>query len=435
MLLLLAVFLILLNGFFVAAEFALVKIRASQLDTLVQKGNSNARLARSIIRNLDPYLSATQLGITLASLGLGWLGEPAVAELLRPLCIWVGIHDEYLIHTLSVTVAFILISFLHIVVGEVAPKSLALARPESVSLFVALPMQAIYLIFYPALLILNRTSSVILRFFGVEPAIGVHGMAVSREELMHITSDSADTGALNENESKLLSNVLSFSDRVAREIMVPRNKVDYLREDNTIEDALKLAVTTGHSRFPLVRDDLDNVLGLLHMKDLIQNIVEQRPVESLVGLLRKVVYVPENMPAQKLLLEFQKERQHFACVVDEYGGISGIVTIEDALEELVGEIQDEFDKESPLIVEKEDGSGLVVDGAVLLDDLWKRLHIPEREVDADTVSGFLMEELKRMPQNGDSIELPGWRATILAMDGRRVGKVELIKDPAAGQDE
>lgn len=432
MLLLFAAFLILLNGFFVAAEFALVKVRSTQLDALVQQGNTTAKVARHIVRHLNPYLSATQLGITLASLGLGWVGEPALAHLLEPLFIKAGIVNEQQMHWWATAIAFVIISFLHIVVGEVAPKSIALAKAEGTSLFVALPMRLFYYLFYPFLWVLEKSSNALLRLFGIDAAASGHSAGITAEELYHITAQSTAEGAIEAGQGELLSNVLSFSDRVAREIMVPRGRVVYLQVTHTLPEAMAIVVQSGKTRFPLVDGNMDNVVGVIHMKDLLPYLMEQRPLDSLRNLSRKVIYVPENMPAQKLLLEFQRTRSHFAIVVDEYGGLSGVATMEDALEELVGEIQDEFDVEIQPILEIENGYS--VDGGLLMTDLTHQLKIRELDTEADTVGGFVMEQLSRIPEAGDEVGIPGWQLKVQRMDGLRVARVEVLQRPETAEE-
>ena len=429
--LLLAAFLVLLNGFFVAAEFALVKVRATQLDALIDDGPAglrpHARMARHILRHLDPYLSATQLGITLASLGLGWVGEPAVAHLIEPLLATLGVTEPKAVHSISLVVAFSLISFLHIVVGEIAPKSLAIARAPAVSVAVAWPMRVFYVLFYPAMWLLNGASNALLRWLGIEAIGGGHGSAVTAEELYHIAEQSAETGAITAGEGQLLTNVLSFSDHVAREIMVPRGRIVFLTAEMGLHTALDVVQRTGFTRLPLMDDNPDEPIGIVHLKDLLPYLAGRQAFPGLVALARKALYVPENMPAQKLLFEFQKRRMHFAFVVDEFGGLSGIVTLEDALEELVGEIHDEFDTVAQPVLRTD--TGFSVEGGVLLQDLLPLLELDTLDSEADTVGGFVMERLSRVPQVGDTVEVPGWLLRVRTMDRLRIGRVEAIINP------
>lgn len=421
---LLAILLLILNGFFVAAEFALVRVRSTQIDLHVAEGSRSAKLVSRIINNVDPYLSAAQLGITLASLGLGWIGEPAVAANLGRLFAWLDITMQTeTLHWLSFLIAFSAISFLHIVIGEQAPKSYAIAKPVSTSLFVAYPMRAVYIILYPAMMALTWASALMLKLVGVEPARG-HSMAVSADELRHIAQHSATDGTISEAQGSLLDKVFIFSGRVAREIMVPRNRVAALNIEQPAQDVLELALRTGHSRYPLYKGDLDQIVGILHLKDLLPRLLKGEKIRRLEQYAREVLYVPESAPAQQLLQLFKQRRSHLAVVVDEYGGVSGVIALEDALEELVGEIEDEFDHaHAPELIETEEG--LSVDGRILLEDLTERLALDEVESEADTISGYVMEQLGRIASIGDQVMLGPWRVQVTEMDRMRIDRVML----------
>lgn len=431
----LAAFLILLNGFFVAAEFALVKVRPTQIEALAEEGSRLAKLTMRILEQLDGYLSATQLGITLASLGLGWLGEPAVARIMDALLAWLGLGlTETTLHAVSFVISFSVISYLHIVVGEVAPKSLALARPTGTALFVAWPMRATYVVFYPALVVLNASSRLLLRMFGVEPIEG-HAMSVTAEELRHIAHHSKAFGTITESQGELFENVFTFSDRVAREIMVARNRMTAIDADLPFEEAVAFATSHPHTRYPLYRGDLDNILGVIHLKDLARVLANKQHIQDLASITRDIVYVPETMPAQRILQEFQTRRLHLAVVVDEHGGTAGIVTLEDTLEELVGEIQDEFDaEESPF---EEVSGGYLIDGALLLHELTSRLGVDEIESDADTVSGYIMECLGRIAEQGDEVPLEEapFLLRVVQMDRMRIVRVLVLPASPAGEEE
>jgi CBS domain containing-hemolysin-like protein len=418
-----ALLLIALNGFFVAAEFALVKVRASQLDLRAANGNRMAVVAREILEHLDAYLSASQVGITLASLGLGWVGEPAVAAALDPLFQLLSVPPD-IAHHVSLGFAFVTISFIHIVVGEQAPKNLAIAAPEHVALAVAYPMRALYLVSYPALFILNGSSNLILRTFGIEPA-GGHDAAVPAEELRQIAARSAQQGEITQGQSSLLSKVFTFSDRVAREIMVPRSKVRGIDLRRPVDEALSFALENGHSRYPLYDRDLDGVVGVLHMKDLMPRLRAGQPIKSLKELARPALFVPETLPAQRLLRIFQRQRSHLAVVLDEYGGVTGVITIEDTLEELVGEIQDEHDDER-LPIETIDG-GWSVEGRTLLSEIEGLLGIPPIQSEATSLSGFVMEELGRVAQVGDTVVIGEWAARVVQVERRAIERVEIMR--------
>ncbi len=423
--LLLAAFLIFANGFFVAAEFALVKVRATQLEVRAAAGNRSAAAARSILDHLDAYLSATQLGITLASLALGWIGEPTVAHLLEPVFARLEVSEE-LAHTISMAIGFTVISFLHIVVGEVAPKSLALAKPEAISMAVAVPMRAFYFLFLPALVVLNKSSNALLRAIGVDPG-SEHGGAVRADELRQIAENSADAGQITQGESALLSNVFTFSDRVAREIMVPRSKVRGIDLRRPLDESLRFALENGHSRYPLYDRDLEGVVGVLHAKDLTARMMSGPPVKNLRELARPAIFVPETMSAQRLLRIFQRQRAHLAIVLDEFGGVTGVVTIEDTLEELVGEIQDEHDEERMPV--EEIAGGFSVEGRLLLSELERLLEIPPIDTEAATLSGYIMENLGRVALLGDSVEIAEWVARVVQIDRRSIERVEITRPP------
>ena len=422
-LLLLAVVLILANGFFVAAEFALVKVRASQLDVALANGNRSAGVARGLLDKIDAYLAATQLGITLASLALGWVGEPAAAAVLTPAFAAIGVPEEWS-HKLSFAIGFSLISFLHIVVGESAPKGMAIARPVGTSMFVAAPLRIFYIVFYPALAVLNGCSNLLLRLVGIEPG-DMHHLAVPAGELRRIAEDSAAGGQISKGQGDLLSNVFTFSSRVAREIMVPRNKVLGLDLSLPKDEVLRYALEADHTRYPAFEGDLDQILGILHIKDVLAYISDGAEIPDLRTIVRPPLYVPESMPAQRLLRTFQRQHTHLAVVLDEYGGVAGITTLEDALEELVGEIQDEYDEERAPV--EETASGYSVVGGMLLSEVESLLSTGDIASDSSTVAGYLMEKLERVPKVGDQVELDGWTIRVTQVERRAVERVELVR--------
>ncbi|MEZ4241630.1 MAG: hemolysin family protein [Myxococcota bacterium] len=419
-LLLFTAFLIFANGFFVAAEFGLVKVRSTQLEVSAAEGNRLAGVARGMLDHLDSYLSATQLGITLTSLGLGWVGEPAVAAALGPLFALTPLSEEA-VHSVSMVIGFGLISFLHIVLGEVAPKSLAIARPVTTSTIVAGPMRVFHWLFYPPLIVLNAASNGVLRLFGVEPA-GTHSLAVHGDELVRIVEESAAGGTISVGEGEMVSNVFAFSHRVAREIMVPRNRVHGIDLLEPIEPQLADALEQGHSRCPVYEGDLDAVVGMLHLKDLLKQDVASISQVELRKMLRQPLFVPESLRAEKVMRRMQARRTHLAVVVDEHGGVAGVVSLEDALEELVGDIQDEYDEELQ-DVQPIDG-GFALSGSVLLEDLAPLLQIRVPDSDSDTLQGWLMEHLERIPRPGDRLVLDGWRFDVVEVEQRTVTRAE-----------
>lgn len=430
-----AAFLVLLNGFFVAAEFAFVKVRATRIEQLVAEGNRRAVRVRQVLDNLDGYLSATQLGITLASLGLGWVGEPAFARLLevpfRALSTWVPVlRSPVLVHTAAGTVAFAFITLLHVVLGELAPKTLAIVSSEQVALFCARPMQFFFWALRPFIAVLNGTSNLVLGLFGIQPA-EAREMAHTDEEIRMLVSASARGGYLDETERVLLDNVLDFADRTAREIMVPRGDMVCLYVEDPIEESLETARKVGHTRFPLVKEEKDNVLGLIHIKDLF---ARQGQIQDLREIMRPILMVPETISVAKLLKEMQRRRIQMAILVDEYGGTSGLVTIEDILEEIVGEIQDEFDEVEEPEVEKLAPDVYEVDGAMLLEEAQDQFGFSvDNEPDVDTLGGYVFSQLGRQPQVGDRVDLPGYVAEVAETEGFRITRLKLTRKKEQGQ--
>jgi len=414
-----ALFLIVLNGLFVAAEFAFVRVRPTRIAQLVEEGNKRARAVQDSIQHIDAYLSVSQLGITLASLGLGWLGEPAVSSLIHPLLISWGLVSPALETSIAFVIAFSLITFMHVVFGELAPKSLAIQKAEKMALFLAGPMHRFYYIFYPAVVVLNGTANRVLRLMGIRLE-SEHDITHTEEELRMIIAESYHGGQINQTEQELLQNVFRFEERVAEEIMVPRPDVVFLDTHLSLEENLSRAKKAGHTRFPLVEGSPDQVVGLIHIKDLL---FRTSPIQNIAEIKREIIYIPEGMPVDRLLAEFQRRHQHLAVILDEYGGTAGIVTMEDILEELVGEIQDEFDEEEPLLVHQEDGS-ILVNGLVLLDDASRELgfHLDEEEENGyNTLAGFVFGRLGKRPREGDYIIQDDLKIEVNRMEGLRIG--------------
>jgi len=415
----LAFLFVLLNGFFVAAEFALVKVRPTQIDVQAAQGQRRARVAQHMITHLDAYLSATQLGITLASLALGWIGEPAFARILEPLLVGTLGASPGVVHTVSLTVAFGVITVLHIVLGELAPKSLAIRKPEPTSLWVALPLYAFYKVSYPVIWVLNHAANGILRIFGIEPVTGSE-LAHSEEEIRRLLASETQS-ELPEHKRELLANIFELSHRTARQIMVPRADVVYLSTTRSMEQNLETARRAGHTRFPLVEGDLDHVVGLVHIKDLFR---APEPPSTLTEVRRAISFVPETLPADRMLRRMRAERVHMAAVLDEYGGVSGIVTLENVIEEIVGEIQDEFDFERPEIVPL-GPSTYQVSGQMLVADLEDELDLELSERDEDTIGGVVLSELGRRGRVGDVVRIAHLALQVQEIDGNRIRTLRL----------
>ena len=414
--LVLGLVLVALNGFFVAAEFALVKVRPTQLEPLEGK---RARLARHMLRHLDAYLSATQLGITLASLALGWVGEPAFAWLIHPLLDPFVASNPQLFHSISVTVSFLVITVLHIVLGEQVPKTIAIRKAEGASLLVALPLYFFYKLTYPAIWLLNQAANRLVRLIGISPA--AEGELLHDEEELRRLLSSSKESQLSTQKRELLDNIFELSHRVARQIMLPRQDVIYLSTDRPLAENLRLARRSGHTRFPLCEGDLDHVIGLLHIKDIFHR---ERPLTSLTEVAREIAFVPETLELDRLLKRMRTERFHLAAVIDEYGGVSGIVTIEDVIEEIVGSIQDEFDVEKPELVERGDGVYQVA-GGMLVEDLEEALGVELSERDEDTIGGVVLSELGRNPAVGDRVELGPVTIEVIEVQHNRVATVRI----------
>ncbi len=429
-----AFFLVFLNGFFVNAEFSIVKVRETRIRALVRKGDRRARVAHRVIQKMDEYLSATQLGITLASLGLGWIGEPAFAHLFEPWLQSAGFTSVALTHTIAASAAFVLITFLHIVLGELAPKSLAIQRPEGSALWTATPLVWFYRLSYPFIWALNGTAIFLLRRLGLTPTSEVE-LAHTEEELRLLLTHSQEHGALDWSKKRLLEQVFEFAQRSVRQVMVPSLEVKYLDTQKSVEENLGVARSERHTRYPLCDGSLDRVLGLVHVKDLFQNEQNLASAAALDSIKRPVYFVPENKGIQSLLADFRKNRIHMAVVVDEYGSTLGIATLEDILEELVGEIQDEFDLGSPprMIRRTEEGHYLV-HGRALLEQVQSELKIEIPDEENDTIAGHLMMLLGRTAEVGDEVVVSDvYRATVIGIKGFQITDIILRRLESGGR--
>ncbi len=428
--LLAVVFLVLLNGFFVAAEFALVKVRDTQLVTLAQNGNRKARVARRILANLDAALSATQLGITLASLGLGWIGEPVFASLLEPVMRALQIESPRLQHSIAFAVGFSVITFLHIVAGELAPKSLAIRKPLPTSLWVAAPLDWFYKLSFPAIWLLNHAANWLLRRFGIEP-ISELELVHSEEELRLIIGAAQKQTAPVPVGRNLVLNALDLRHRIVREVMRPRQEMTVLDTEASIAACLDIADKTRYSRFPLCEGgDLDKTLGVVHIKDLYAMRLKARQGADLLPAARGLIYVPETAHLEKLLQLFLERKLHLAIVVDEYGGTLGMATLENILEELVGQIQDEFDQEKPLLVRLNETTWDVA-GALPLHELEEVVAAPLREENITTTSGWVTHRLGGFAKPGDTVTVGEYELRVEEMEGTRVGRLKLTRRVAA----
>ncbi|GAB6926665.1 hemolysin family protein [Paenibacillus sp. JCM 10914] len=401
--LLLVLLLVLLNGVFVAAEFSLVKMRHSRLTQLVSEGNRLAGSALKVNQRLDAYLSATQLGITLTSLGLGWIGEPAISELLvAPVMHSIGFTDERLISTISVAVGFCIITFLHIVLGELAPKSIAIQRTEGTALILSAPLLWFYRLFLPVIWVLNASANRILKWVGIEPASEAEA-AHSEEEIRILMTESAKSGVIDENEMKLMDNLFDFSDLRAREVMLPRTDMNVLFTDATLEDNLRVVNDTKHSRYPVATDNKDRIIGFIHITDLL--LAEPEQQHDLKSLVRPILDVSESMEISQVLRLMQDRHEQLALVVDEYGGTAGMLTAEKILEEIVGDLYDEFEDERPELEVFD--QYVSVDGRMLIEEVNDLTGLQIEEHDVDSIGGWLFKELEGSPAAGQRKDYGG----------------------------
>jgi CBS domain containing-hemolysin-like protein len=422
--LLLVLLLVAANGFFVAAEFAMVKVRSTRIEQLVIEGNKRARVAQKLIDNLDAYLSATQLGITLASLGLGWVGEQTVASILVALLDGRVAVDPITIHLISGVIAFSFITFLHIVLGELAPKSLAIQRAEGTVLLTAWPLVLFYKLMYPFIRLLNGSANRFLRMIGIRPATEAE-LAHNEEELRMLVSQSHESGVIDETERNLFDNIFDFTSRVAREIMVPRTDMVTLYAERPFAENMAKVQEDKHTRFPLCIEDKDHIIGIVHIKDLYSMTSYDKTDFDLREIARKPVTVAEATPIKDVLKILQKNRSEMAIVIDEYGGTAGLLTTEDILEELVGEIQDEFDEERPYI--EVHGDMVSIDARMLIEDVNEYFNLNLSADEVDTIGGWIYARFENPPQIGAAVDAEGFRFEVSEMDSLRITRLHITR--------
>lgn len=419
---LIAGLLVLINGFFVGAEFALVKIRESRLDDMVEEKRPFASTASWLVERLDASLSACQLGITMASLGLGWIGEPAVAHLIRPLLISIGIASETLLHGIAFAIAFTAITAFHLVLGEQEPKIAALRRPEPAVLICAMPLKIFYYITYPFMAALNSTTAFLLRRFGIQSA-SEHEIPHSEEEIRGLLMQAHVAGELSRSEHRLINAVFEFDELICRRVMLPRAEIVYLDVKNSLSEAIDVFHRTKHTRYPVCAGSMDKIAGVVHIKDFIGLSAETD--FDWHAVIRPPQYVPETMPVRRLLRQFQSTHQHLAFLVDEYGTVSGIVTLENILESIIGPVEDEFDGDPPDIV-SEGPKSYVVSGSESIDVINQRFNLKWERHDVDTIAGLMMGHTDSLLASGDRVELPGATAEVLEVDGPRAVRIRLL---------
>jgi magnesium and cobalt exporter, CNNM family len=416
--------LVVLNGFFVACEFAVVKVRSSQLDALAEEGEVRATFAKHVRAHLDAYLSATQLGVTLASLALGWIGELFLVQMLQPFFAIFNIHSHAVVSSVSIALAFTAITFLHIVFGELAPKYIAIAHPLSVSLSLVRPLGGFYVLFKPAIWVLNKSANFVLQKILRLKPVPKTELAHSEEELRLILDQSERSEEVSPVGRSLLLNALDLRQRVVRDIMTPRGEIVFLDVEDDFETNEKRAIESRHTRFPLVRGHLDNTLGLIHIKDLVSMIRDPNP--DLMRIKRDLMPVPEMMSLEKLLTVFLSKHAHVAMVVDEFGGTVGMVTLENVLEELVGDIQDEFDVEAEEF-RRINENEFVVDGAFGLYELKDLTGLELESADVSTIGGYVTHLLGHLPRQGEQVRISDYLVTVTEAAPRRVRKLHFAK--------
>lgn len=419
--------LIVLTAFFVATEFAVIRVRSTRIDQLIAEGNKKAIAAKKVVSNLDEYLSACQLGITVTALGLGWIGEPTIARLLEPLFEKFQL-GESVAHIISFIIAFTVVTFIHVVVGELAPKTLAIQKAEQITLLFARPIILFYRVLYPFIWVLNGSARAITKLFGLK-AVSEHEGAHSEEELRLILSESYKSGEINQSEFDYVNNIFEFNDRVAREIMVPRKEIISVTKDDTIESFVQIVKTEKYTRYPVVlEDDKDQIVGLVNIKEILTDVaretgVEKRTIESYV---KPILQVLESTPVHSLLLRMQKDRIHMAILMDEYGGTAGLVTVEDILEEIVGEIRDEFDADEVSEVQKVKEDHYLFDSKVLIDEVNDLLGTNIEEEGMDTIGGWILTQNFDI-QQGKSVSFDTYDFKVVEMEEHHILRVEVFK--------
>lgn len=419
----LTLLLVFLNGFFVASEFSLVKVRSSQLDLKLQKGSKRAKTAKGLTEKLDSTISATQLGITLSSLALGWIGEDVVAKLVRSIFETFGASPNgWVIHSLSIPVAFALITFLHITLGEQIPKMLGIKYSLNTALFISLPLRIFYVVFRPFIWLLHKSSNLLLRMMGIK---SMDEEVHSEEELRLILTESEEGGVIKPSENELIQNVFDFDDRIVKQIMVPQNRMSALDVEQGRDEITRRVIDEGFSRLPIYMGDIDNIIGIVHSKDLLRTLIDKK-FTSLKDIMRPVHFVPESMKINELLRDFQKHHIQMAIVTNEFGSTAGLITMEDIIEELVGEIQDEHDEEKPA-VERRGDNEFIVNAQVPITDVNAVLPaaLPENP-QYETVSGYINYIFGRIPPVNDKRICDGYEITILKRNRQSVESVKFV---------
>ena len=431
--LLIALVLVVLNGFFVATEFAFVRIRSTSVDQLVSEGRAGAETLQDVMDNLDNYLAVTQLGITLASLGLGWAGEPAVASLIEP--VLGPLLPDNLLHLVAFAIGFSFITFLHVVFGELAPKTIAIAEAERLSLLVAPPMKLFYYLFYPGLVVFNGTANAFTRLIGIPPASETDETLEERE-IRRVLARSSEEGHVETAEVEMIERIFDLNDTTVQTVMVPRPDVVAIPADASLTEIRETVLSAGHTRYPVVSDDdQDEIVGFIDVKDVLRAL-EAGDAETTTAteLARGLLMVPETATADDILLQFREEHQQMAAVIDEWGSFDGIVTIEDVVEAVVGDLRDGFDvEEREHSVRKLGDARYDIDGGVPLTTVNDELGSAFESDGVETIGGLVLARLGEIPEPGDSVEAAGYRIEVDTVDGARISTVLVEPVDAAGE--
>ena len=420
--------LLLVNGFFVAAEFAIVKARRTKIEQLTKDGNVDAKLALRALEDMNYFIAAVQLGITIASIGIGWFGSPTVERMLAPVLENLPAGYGHLAHIITAVVAFFTVTLLHVVLGEQVPKCVALQYPEKISLYVAKPMDLFMTIAKPFIWLLNVSCNIILKIFKVPTSSArvVHTL----EDLDLMVDASFDEGVLNETEKDMIHNVFQFSDLTAREVMIPRTDMICVPNDMSFEDLNKLAAENQYTRYPVYDGDIDHITGLVHVKDL-YSLALKDEVRTVQDIQRNIMLVPETITMDNLVREFKKNKGQMAIVVDEFGGTSGIITLEDVMEEIFGDVQDEFDEEAEFDIKEIKPNHYLANGMMRLDELANFFNVPDEKLeddDVDTIAGLVVKELGRLAQLDDVVNYHEFTFTVKEIDGARITKLLIVRE-------
>jgi len=418
--------LIALTAFFVVSEFAIVKVRPSRIDQLIEEGKKSAQSAKTVITHLDEYLSACQLGITVTALGLGWIGESTMEGLLSGLFDNIDIPETFS-HALSITLAFLIVTFLHVVIGELAPKTWAIQSSEQITLLVSKPLILFYRIMYPFIFILNGSARLVSRMFGLNPNLEKEN-AHSEEELRIILSESFKSGEINQAEFKYVTNIFNFDERIAKEIMVPRTEIVSLDINDSLETLMELIKTEKYTRYPITDGDKDHIIGFVNIKELLTGLISGKELnnDTLRAYIRPIIRVIDTIPISKLLNKMQREQIHIAVLMDEYGGTSGLVTVEDIVEEIVGEIRDEFDMDEIPLIRQVSEDHYILDAKVLISDLNELLSIDMNDEDVDTIGGWILTE-KFDAKQGDVFYYGDYQLKVIEKSEHHIKYIEVMK--------